>query len=287
MSAKHEYRLYANRSLVWVGKYRNLKNISHWHYDHELVVCESGEALVHLDQNQYTLKKGECIFLRGQSIHSIISSFDSILYVALFSEKLIPDITDSYQMSYPLFADNFDVRKTLMEIRRCDFERGRFYDLRNNALMEELITKIFSALEILKEDIIQSKVTRKYKDLLYDMDENVRDYDFLKAVNYMNMSEAYFSRFFKKVSGMTFSQYLNHIRVNKAIDLIRQGKLSITQISAECGFDTIRNFNRVFKQITTYSPKKLPEGYVLSLRSNSHNDLSFDPTAISSELMIE
>lgn len=287
MSAKHEYRLYANRSLVWVGKYRNLKNISHWHYDHELVVCESGEALIHLDQNQYTLKKGECVFLRGQSIHSIISSFDSILYVALFSEKLIPDITDSYQLSSPLFADNFDVRKTLMEIRRCDFERGRFYDLRNNALMEELITKIFSALEILKEDIIQSKVTRKYKDLLYDMDENVRDYDFLKAVNYMNMSEAYFSRFFKKVSGMTFSQYLNHIRVNKAIDLIRQGKLSITQISAECGFDTIRNFNRVFKQITTYSPKKLPEGYVLSLRSNSHNDLSFDPTAISSELMIE
>ena len=287
MSAKHEYRLYANRSLVWVGKYRNLKNISHWHYDHELVVCESGEALVHLDQNQYTLKKGECIFLRGQSIHSIISSFDSILYVALFSEKLIPDNTDSYQLSSPLFADSFDVRKTLMKIRRCDFERGRFYDLRNNALMEELIAKIFSALEILKEDIIQSKVTRKYKDLLYDMDENVRDYDFLKAVNYMNMSEAYFSRFFKKVSGMTFSQYLNHIRVNKAIDLIRQGKLSITQISAECGFDTIRNFNRVFKQITTYSPKKLPEGYVLSLRSNSHNDLSFDPTAISSELMIE
>ncbi len=287
MSAKHEYRLYANRSLVWVGKYRNLKNISHWHYDHELVVCESGEALVHLDQNQYTLKKGECIFLRGQSIHSIISSFDSILYVALFSEKLIPEITDSYQLSYPLFADNFDVRKTLMEIRRCDFERGRFYDLRNNALMEELIAKIFSALDILKEDIIQSKVTRKYKDLLYDMDENVRDYDFLKAVNYMNMSEAYFSRFFKKVSGMTFSQYLNHIRVNRAIDLIRQGKLSITQISAECGFDTIRNFNRVFKQITSYSPKKLPEGYVLSLRSNSHNDLSFDPTAISSELMIE
>ena len=287
MSAKHEYRLYANKSLVWVGKYRNLKNISHWHYDHELVVCESGEALVHLDQNQYTLKKGECIFLRGQSIHSIISSFDSILYVALFSEKLIPDITDSYQLSSPLFADSFDVRKTLMEIRRCDFERGRFYDLRNNALMEELIAKIFSALDILKEDIIQSKVTRKYKDLLYDMDENVRDYDFLKAVNYMNMSEAYFSRFFKKVSGMTFSQYLNHIRVNKAIDLIRQGKLSITQISAECGFDTIRNFNRVFKQITSYSPKKLPEGYVLSLRSNSHNDLSFDPTAISSELMIE
>ena len=287
MSAKHEYRIYANRSLVWVGRYRNLKNISHWHYDHELVVCEKGEALIHLDQNQYALKQDECIFLRGQSIHSIISSPDSILYVALFSEKLIPEITDTYCPDDPLFKDSFNVRQTLEEIRRSDFERKLFYDVRNNALMEELTAKIFSQIPIRKQTIVQSKATLQYKSLLYDMDENVRDYSFARAVEYMHMSDAYFSRFFRKVSGMTFSQYLNHIRVNKAIDLIRQGKLSITQISAECGFDTIRNFNRVFRQITSYTPKNVPAGYVLSLRSNSHNDLSFDPTAISSELMVE
>ena len=287
MSANHEYRIYANRSLVWVGRYRNLKNISHWHYDHELVVCEKGEALIHLDQNQYTLKQDECIFLRGQSIHSIISSPDSILYVALFSEKLIPEITDTYCPDDPLFRDSFGVRERLEEIRRSDFERKLFYDIRNNALMEELIAKIFAQIPISTQTVIQSKATLQYKDLLYDMDENVRDYTFSRAVEYMHMSEAYFSRFFKKVSGMTFSQYLNHIRVNKAIDLLRQGKLSITRISAECGFDTIRNFNRVFRQITSYTPKNVPPGYVLSLRSNSHNDLSFDPTAISSELMVE
>ena len=287
MSVNHEYRIYANRSLVWVGRYRNLKNISHWHYDHELVVCEKGQALIHLDQNQYVLKQNECIFLRGQSLHSIISSADSILYVALFSEKLVSDITDSYCLSDPLFNDDFKAQKTLDEIRRSDFERKRFYDTRNNALMSGLIAEIFSKLPISKEPIFQSKATRQYKDLLYNMDENVRDYSFTRAVDYMHMSEAYFSRFFKKISGMTFSQYLNHIRINKAIDLLRQGTLSVTQISDECGFDTIRNFNRVFKQITSYTPKTLPDGYILSLRSNSHNDLSFDPTNISSELMIE
>ena len=90
------------------------------------------------------------------------------------------------------------------------------------------------------------------KNLLYDIDENVENYSFEKAVSYMHMSDAYFSRFFKKISGMTFSQYLNHIRVNKAIDLIRSGEQSMTEISRLCGFDTIRNFNRVFRQITGY-----------------------------------
>ncbi|MBQ1482867.1 MAG: helix-turn-helix transcriptional regulator [Erysipelotrichaceae bacterium] len=287
MSINHEYRIYANKALVWVGRYRNLKNISHWHYDHELVVSEKGEALIHLDQNQYLLKQGECIFLRGQSLHSIISSSDSILYVALFSEKLVPEITDSYCLNEPLFTDKYGVLKTLREIRKSDFERHPFYDTRNNALMSGLIAGIFSQIPIRKQNITQSKVTQQYKNLLYDMDENVRDYSFTRAVGYMHMSEAYFSRFFKKVSGMTFSQYLNHIRVNKAIDLIRQGTMPITEIADECGFDTIRNFNRVFKQITSYTPRTLPEGYVLALRSNSHNDLSFDPTGLSSELMIE
>ena len=103
----------------------------------------------------------------------------------------------------------------------------------------------------------------------------------------MNMSEAYFSRFFKKISGMTFSVYLNHIRVNKAIDLIQHRDMSMTEISMGCGFETIRTFNRVFRQITGYSPRELPEGYVLNLRSNSSNISDFDPTITSSELVME
>ena len=101
------------------------------------------------------------------------------------------------------------------------------------------------------------------------------------------MSEAYFSRFFKRISGMTFSMYLNHIRVNRAIDLINNTDLSMTEIAMTCGFETIRNFNRVFRQITGYAPRELPDGYVLNLRSNSGNASDFDPTIKTSELICE
>ena len=72
--------------------------------------------------------------------------------------------------------------------------------------------------------------------------------------------------------------------VYRAIDLIRAGSLSMTEISARCGFDTIRNFNRVFRQITGFAPRELPDSYVLNLRSNSGNT-GFDPTLAASELM--
>ena len=287
MLANHEHRIYPDHCLVWVGKYRNLKNISHWHFDHEIAVCESGEALISLDQETYTLQKGQCIYLRGQSVHSILSAPDATLYVSLFSDALIRRITDNYCLINPVFTDELHVLDTLERIRSACFKKDRFYDEISNALMQGLIAELFSVRDIQKAAVSTSPVTELYKKLLYDIDENTESYSFTRAVDFMNMSEAYFSRFFKRVSGMTFSMYLNHIRVNKALDLLRDRNMTMTEIAMHCGFDTIRNFNRVFKQITGYAPRELPDGYILNLRSNSGNDSDFDPTITTSELMTE
>ena len=46
MLAKFEKRAYVGSEKVWVGKYRNLQNISHWHMEHEMIVCMEGCAQV-------------------------------------------------------------------------------------------------------------------------------------------------------------------------------------------------------------------------------------------------
>ena len=63
---------------------------------------------------------------------------------------------------------------------------------------------------------------------------------------------------------MTFSQYLNAVRLEHAIELLKNNTehLAITEIAAKCGFDTIRHFNRVFKDITGMSPRQMPSDYV-------------------------
>ena len=40
--------------------------------------------------------------------------------------------------------------------------------------------------------------------------------------------------------------------------------IKMTEIADICGFQTIRNFNRIFKTYTHYSPKNIPEGYVFN-----------------------
>lgn len=54
MLAKFEKRAYVGSEKVWVGKYRNLQNISHWHMEHEMIVCMEGCAQV-MVATQFTL----------------------------------------------------------------------------------------------------------------------------------------------------------------------------------------------------------------------------------------
>ena len=105
----------------------------------------------------------------------------------------------------------------------------------------------------------------------------------------MGLSEPYFSRFFRKISGMTFSKYLNTVRLEHAIRMLQEHprRLSVTEIASRCGFETIRHFNRVFRDITGMSPRELPANYVPDFKPIRRIEDAFNPTLQSSELLTE
>lgn len=68
------------------------------------------------------------------------------------------------------------------------------------------------------------------------------------------MNASAFCRYFKSKTGKSMVQYVNELRVKFACKLLMEGKLSVTQICYECGFNSVSNFNRHFKTITNYTP---------------------------------
>jgi AraC-like DNA-binding protein len=69
-----------------------------------------------------------------------------------------------------------------------------------------------------------------------------------------NMSESAFSRYFKKRTRLTFSQFVTEIRIEHACKLLVQDKMSISAISVESGFNNLSNFNRQFKLVKHTTP---------------------------------
>ena len=75
-----------------------------------------------------------------------------------------------------------------------------------------------------------------------------------KMAEIANLHPAAFCRFFKEKSGKSLSEYINDMRISYACRLIIDGKMSISQISYESGFNNLSNFNRTFKKHTGFTP---------------------------------
>jgi len=70
----------------------------------------------------------------------------------------------------------------------------------------------------------------------------------------MHVSTFYFCKVFKKAAGLTFTDYLGRVRVEKAKNLLLNPHLRVSEIAYTVGFQSLTHFNRVFRKITGEAP---------------------------------
>ncbi|QHS59625.1 AraC family transcriptional regulator [Chitinophaga agri] len=80
------------------------------------------------------------------------------------------------------------------------------------------------------------------------------------------MTPQAFCRFFKKHTLHTFVSFLNEVRINEACKKLTDGSYdNIATVAYTCGFNSITNFNRVFKSVTQQSPSDYMNSYFQSV----------------------
>ena len=70
----------------------------------------------------------------------------------------------------------------------------------------------------------------------------------------LGMSESRFSRFFKRSTGNSFTDFVNRVRINSACHLLMQTDHYVTDICYQVGFNNVANFNRRFLEIKGMTP---------------------------------
>jgi AraC-like DNA-binding protein len=95
-------------------------------------------------------------------------------------------------------------------------------------------------------------VVRNAKAFIHDhLAENLS----LEAVaNAVNVSLFHFCKLFKKATGLTFTDFVNHARVEKARRMLMRPSCRITEVAYDVGFQSLSHFNRSFRRITSESP---------------------------------
>jgi len=115
---------------------------------------------------------------------------------------------------------------------------------------------------VLNNDQIMNFNSRRIDKAFEFMNANFQKPITLKDLaKLVSMTDVSFSRFIKKRTGNTFIDTMNEIRLGHATRMLIETTHSIAEISYNCGFNNISNFNRIFKKKKHCTPKEFRENF--------------------------
>lgn len=89
---------------------------------------------------------------------------------------------------------------------------------------------------------------------IFISDRHAEDLSLDEVAKAVNMSAFYFCKMFKKATGMTFTDYLARVRVEKVKNLLLNPHKRISEAAFEAGFQSLSQFNRVFRKVAGEAP---------------------------------
>lgn len=80
--------------------------------------------------------------------------------------------------------------------------------------------------------------------------------DLARVAKVAHMNPAAFSRFFHRMTGATLVEHINRVRVAKACRLLSESDMGVAELAYACGYGSLANFNRRFKELKRMSPRE-------------------------------
>lgn len=235
---------------------------AHLHKETELLFMQEGQVLVTVNGVQYTASPGDMLILFPNTVHSYLSKENTKGIMIIFSSELAGEFNyklTHYSCPVPLLYRNQvhrDIPYCMESILNTDVQPGNHSLIRGYLLI--LLSRVFSDLELCP--LQQEEDFDLIHRILLYVTENFKEKISLEKVSKeLGVSRFYLSRTFSKKVGCGLGKYINSLRIGFAQHLLENQKLSISEIAFECGFDSLRTFNRVFREHLNQTPREYRE----------------------------
>jgi len=228
---------------------------SHFHKYIELLYVYDGVQHIRIDDTNYCVNKGELAVIFPDIVHSYFKGgekkADELLIMCAPSllGSLFPNLKN-YKPSNPI-------------VSKENINEEVFFAL-NHLSPESNFEVKFGYICIILSKIVNSLIlNNKIKTPFYDITHKITEYieqNFTENITRESLAKTfnvdiyYISRIFTNNFKMNLRSYLGIIRSEYAAFLIRTTNRTITDIALGSGFESIRTFNRVFKDIYGISP---------------------------------
>ena len=281
MRAFHEVRNYPSDFMVWQGQYKNISFIAHWHRELELIYVRAGSAEIHVTDRALHARAGDLILCDSGDVHYCDRhSSDSCFDFVLFDTGILPGRYQYGAVKGPLLSAEQLAQagldgelQTLLAVLESELKnRAPHYQEIVRAQLRlfwyRLRRAFPAALSETPAPGRRQATLSGLQELLTFLEEHCGEpVTLADAARRMGFSVSHFSRLFKQLTGTGFVHYVNLLRISKAAELLMTTDSRVTDVAFACGFGNVRSFNRVFHELTGYTPSD----YVKQPESRSYN----------------
>jgi AraC-like DNA-binding protein len=249
--------------------------LQHYHKEIELLYVQEGGLRMCIQDEQHQLEPGDVLLVGSSQPHFtqgvtseravyLTLHFDLAPYydpAMMIYYRYFAEIDSPLSRVNPLFRTNAKLRtavgQVIVDIHSEMDTRTRGYTMAVNLLVKQLMLTI---LRNDPEEAAQSHDRLPAYPLhpVFDyVDRHLADKIEMEAISkMMNMNYYYFSKYFKRVMGLSFIEYVNIRRIKQAERLLLTQDVSVAAIAQQVGIPNVAHFYELFKRYNHCSPKE-------------------------------
>jgi len=274
LSHKHLFYCFINSTMN-----NDLPILPHWHYYMELIYVTKGQGRIILGGKTILLSKGDVVFIFPQDVHAIeayndndfeyaVIKFDPIIlfdspHDAFMQKNILPVIQTINPLLKVIKLDHVPISLKNNIIDAIDLFEAKCYGY--EFLVKSKIMLIYHSISLRFKSYGYDLISDPSPE--YDLTPIIPAFKYIyehfsepltakSVAEYCHLSYSYFSRQFKNISGITFTQYLNFTRITEAERLLIKEYSSITEIAYKVGYNDTSYFIRQFKSFKKVTPKQ-------------------------------
>ncbi|MCL2405025.1 MAG: family 43 glycosylhydrolase [Defluviitaleaceae bacterium] len=245
---------------------------SHWHNAVEVVMAVEKNVIVEANMETYLLKESEIMIIPPGDIHSFRTEHSNCQFIVVqFDLQILDSIQGLISAAYAYAqrrvisrekspALQANIAKLLLDMQDENLKREPHYQANivnkildmtvhfsRNPDSDEPIN--YERLILRREGIVKLNECLAYINTHYTEPLTLET-----VAEIVGFSKFHFARWFLKYAGVSFSDYLDKLRINKVEAMLLSSHKPISDIAFEAGFQSTVTFNRIFKEHKKCTP---------------------------------
>lgn len=251
---------------------------THWHEQLEMVYVVEGRVDIHLGQETVSAQAGDLVVSNSNTLHRgectqpPYQGHVLILDVADFSGEL----AEKNNTYIPLIRGDPVIRDCILQIFREIEEKSVGYKSLCRGLLTQIL--VYLSRNYVDESLPERESARRKKNLerlngvlCFIEDHHQQPITVNQLAEMACLSEDRFGHLFREVVGQPPLKYINQIRLRKAMNLLKTGAYTVTEVADAVGFQDYNHFGRLFRKAFGATPNRIRLEAAEKLAENSGN----------------